>query len=129
MSGEIQIGMSFGSFYASTSALGQKYRSEDDFDARKSHINYYDEKDNLVAVSKKDLVGNNVLFSISDQKTNRVYESTKTVNRDATLNGDIKFDRIYATNTYAVDLNHNGIVDKGEIFERANGEIQSDWLF
>ena len=62
MSGEIQIGMSFGSFYASTSALGQKYRSEDDFDAQKSHISYYDEKNNLVAVSKKDLVDNNVLF-------------------------------------------------------------------
>ena len=29
---------------------------------------------------------------------------------------DIKYSRINGTKSYAIDLNHNGIVDKGEIF-------------
>ena len=32
-----------------------------------------------------------------------------------TYDKDIKYTKIYGSNSYAIDLNHNGIVDKGEI--------------
>ena len=115
---EPKIGMSFGSFCASTNELCNKYLSKDDFTKNYSHIYLYNDNKELVAISKKDTnpTTENVAVSIYDNLTNRTYTSSTELNRNAYINGDIKFDKIVGTSTYAVDLNGNGKVDEGEIF-------------
>jgi len=106
---EIRVGMKFGSYYGVLSNAERNGRilkqSSHSFDnGRGLTTNTYMKNGHLSKSKRGSMV-------------EVEYTTEKFMFRgDGHLHAD-QFSRIYAKNAYAIDLNGNGIVDKGEIFK------------
>lgn len=112
---EPKVGMKFGTYKSKNVELSKKY----------SHsVNMQQSgKSGLVTVINfKNKNGNNIAHSTSvdDGKNLKIELATEQLlyrgDGKSYDSGYTPYSRIYGTNTYAIDLNGNGIVDKNEIF-------------
>ena len=119
MSGEFTIGMKFGSYDKKTSELGKKYNTESRTNNRKMQSEY------LYTSKKKGIVGNayREAMQFDDYGNAKYVDAVLFFNnyqygvRAKEWENLDKFDYIQGASEHAVDLNENGKVDEGEIFE------------
>ena len=119
MTGEIKIGMKFGSYDQMTEKLKRKYDTESRTTNEKLQSEY------LFTSKKKSIVGNAYREALAfDSYGNSKFVDAVLFYNDYQYGVTAKewnklndFDYIQGKSEHAVDINGNGIVDDGEIFK------------
>ena len=72
-------------------------------------VSYYNKGGYTIGLSTLETCGKNQTSRFTGESL--VYDGKGSI-----YDSDVKYTKIYGTKTHAIDLNNNGIVDKGEIF-------------